>query len=57
MFLTQFDWLEEIAPKNFMSINLRITVKAYHQLSANDIFFMSSIERKTYSSIERRFKC
>ena len=29
--------------------------KAYHQLSANEFFSMSSIERKTYSSIERRF--
>ena len=28
---------------------------AYHQLSANEFFSMSSIERKTYSSIERRF--
>ena len=30
-------------------------VMAYHQLSANELFSMSMIERKTNSSIERRF--
>ena len=28
---------------------------AYHQLSANDFFYMSSIKRKAYSWIERKF--
>ena len=28
---------------------------AYHQFSANDIFSLSLVQRKTFSSIERRF--
>ena len=37
------------------SVRLKRKFTAYHQLSANEFFSMSSIERKNYSSIERRF--